>query len=515
MNLDRYSDNFFEVNHLNGFLPKKSPLAVLPERYSELQVLIDEMPIKKANGQGGLLSIEGAIEDAVKKLKNYKDLVKNEDDIFINQALFRAYAFLTSAYLLAPSHFSFQKTKKYGRAHRLLPSQLSEPFVLVSEKLDVYPFIDYHYAYSLGNYVKIDNSKGYEWENLAMAAKFSGMDDERGFIMLHVDINQHSPQLVGSILDFIESKDNSGVNQSLNNCLSSMKSINERRQIMWQASRWKHYNDFRVFIMGIKGNDEIFGDGVIYEGVSEEPVQYRGQTGAQDNIIPTADIFTGVIDYYPSNDLTKYLLDLRSYRPKCIQNFLSDLKDEMKENRLFNSIKKSENEEGLCLLIQILDEIYYFRNGHWQFVQKYIMANTKYAKATGGTPIISWIPNQITAVLNYMSDVLELIPDNSSFIDKALFSEQLSKKISLLDKQLQLLHGDVAGDHQNGVVGGVPRSKEGLHVVESGCTCGENNGLLLGGDVCEFFEPVDVTGAHLVRVHKGIEVIYGFEVVRR
>ena len=242
MNLDRYSDNFFEVNHLNGFLPKKSPLAVLPERYSELQLLIDEMPIKKANGQGGLLSTEGAIEDAVKKLKNYKDLVKNEDDIFINQALFRAYAFLTSAYLLAPSHFSFQKTKKYGKAHRLLPSQLSEPFVLVSEKLDVYPFIDYHYAYSLGNYVKIDSSKGYEWENLAMAAKFSGMDDERGFIMLHVDINQHSPQLVGSILDFIKSKDNSGVNQSLNNCLSSMKSINERRQIMWQASRWKHYN---------------------------------------------------------------------------------------------------------------------------------------------------------------------------------------------------------------------------------------------------------------------------------
>ena len=442
MNLDRYSDNFFEVNHLNGFLPTKSPLAVLPERYSELQVLIDEMPIKKGNGQDGLLAIEGAIEDAVKKLKNYKDLVKNEDEIFINQALFRAYAFLASAYLLAPSHFSFQKTKKYGKAHRVLPAQISEPFVLVSKKLDVYPFLDYHYAYSLGNYVKIDDSKGYEWENLAMAAKFSGMDDERGFIMLHVDINQYSPQLVGSILDFINAKDNHGVNQSLNNCLSSMKSINARRQIMWEASRWKHYNDFRVFIMGIKGNDEIFGDGVIYEGVSEEPVQYRGQTGAQDNIIPTADIFTGVINYYPSNDLTKYLLDLRSYRPKCIQNFLSDLKDEMKENRLFSTIKKTNNEEGLCILIQILDEIYYFRNGHWQFVQKYIMANTKYAKATGGTPIISWIPNQITAVLNYMSDVLELIPDNSSFIDKAIFSEQLSKKISLLDKQLQLLHGD-------------------------------------------------------------------------
>ena len=192
MNLDRYSDNFFQVNHINGFLPKKSPIAVLPKRYSDLQILIDDMPIKKANGENGLLAEEGAIEDAVKNLKNYKELVKDEDDVFINQALFRAYAFLTSAYLLAPSHFGFQKTKKYGKAHTILPSQLAEPFVIVSKKLDVYPFLDYHYAYSLGNYVKIDNAKGYEWENLAMAAKFSGMDDERGFIMLHVDINQYS-----------------------------------------------------------------------------------------------------------------------------------------------------------------------------------------------------------------------------------------------------------------------------------------------------------------------------------
>ena len=442
MNLDRYSDNFFQVNHINGFLPKKSPIAVLPKRYSDLQTLIDDMPIKKANGENGLLAEEGAIEDAVKNLKNYKELVKDEDDVFINQALFRAYAFLTSAYLLAPSHFGFQKTKKYGKAHTILPSQLAEPFVIVSKKLDVYPFLDYHYAYSLGNYVKIDNAKGYEWENLAMAAKFSGMDDERGFIMLHVDINQYSPQLVGSILEFLNSKNSNDVNRSLTNCLSAMKSINERRQIMWQASRWKHYNDFRVFIMGIKGNNEIFGDGVIYEGISDKPVKYRGQTGAQDNIIPTADIFTGVIEYYPSNDLTKYLLDLRSYRPKCIQHFLSDLKDEMDGNRLFNKIKEDNNEEGLCILIQILDEIYYFRNGHWQFVQKYIMANTKYAKATGGTPIISWIPNQITAVLNYMTDVLELIPDNSSFIDKTSFEKQLTKKATLLDKQLQLLHRD-------------------------------------------------------------------------
>ena len=70
------------------------------------------------------------------------------------------------------------------------------------------------------------------------------------------------------------------------------------------------------------------------------------------------------------------------------------------------------------------------------------MANTKYAKATGGTPIISWIPNQITAVLNYMDDVINLIPVSSNYINRDEFNDNLSKKRGLLSKQLKLLHGD-------------------------------------------------------------------------
>ena len=156
------------------------------------------------------------------------------------------------------------------------------------------------------------------------------------------------------------------------------------------------------------------------------------------------DIFTGVINYYPKNDLTKYLLDLRSYRPICIQNFLADLKDEMEEDdhNLFKNLIKDNNEQGLYLLLQILDEIYYFRNGHWQFVQKYIMANTVYPKATGGTPIISWIPNQITSVLNIMTEVFDSISNETSLFSKTEFGEVLEKKKTLLKKQLQLLHGD-------------------------------------------------------------------------
>ena len=44
------------------------------------------------------------------------------------------------------------------------------------------------------------------------------------------------------------------------------------------------------------------------------------------------------------------------------------------------------------------------------------MANTKYSKATGGTPIISWIPNQMKAVMKEMRNIIDVI-DNYNLKD--------------------------------------------------------------------------------------------------
>ena len=313
-------------------------------------------------------------------------------------ALFRAYSFVASAYTLAPAS-QFFTNRKIRQSPRYTPSNLAQPFATVAQKLDVFPWLDYHFAYSLGNYHKIDPLGGYAWTNLEMSAKFSGKDDERGFIMLHVDINQYSPQLIEAVFGIVNSaNDSERLTNSLKLFADTLHHMNDRRKLMWEASRWKHYNDFRVFIMGIKGNDDIFPNGLLYEGVWEEPKAFRGQTGAQDNIIPTADIVSGVIDYYPQNQLTKYLLDLRQYRPKCVQHFFHDLEKTMKEKPLMTQLINTNNQVGMIELMRAYEEIYLFRNGHWQLC-KYIMQNTAYPKATGGTPITSWIPNQIKAVL--------------------------------------------------------------------------------------------------------------------
>ena len=66
------------------------------------------------------------------------------------------------------------------------------------------------------------------------------------------------------------------------------------------------------------------------------------------------------------------------------------------------------------------------------------MQNTVYPKATGGTPITSWIPNQIKAVLKAMK-VLSLALEKDPQWDSESWQETYERKVSLLNKQLALV----------------------------------------------------------------------------
>ena len=449
-----YTDGFFNVGPVNGFLPQHLPLKTLPDTYAVLQDILDKMPVQLNATDFGYLHFPNKIEEAVSVLPNYVDAVNAETDVRILQALFRGYSFLASAYTLESSFQHYRETGNYGKARNVLPIQIAQPFVAVADKMDVYPWLDYHYAYSLGNFKKKDDAAGLEWTNLEMCVRFSGQPDEVGFIMLHVDINQHSADLVGSVMKALEAVahgETENVEAALDWNMRTMVEMNNRRREMWKASRWQHYNDFRVFIMGVKGNEELFGDGVTYTGVWDEPKQFRGQTGAQDDIIPMEDIFSGVINYYPKNELTKYLLDLRTYRPKCIQQFFIDLEKEVEgihQRGMLGYLQEQKSVMGLSRLLGILEQIYHFRNGHWQFVQKYIMANTPYAKATGGTPITSWLPNQLKAVMQQMQDVLDIIASLAIEMDETTSSivtsnqTTLPQKQKLLEEQLVMVAGE-------------------------------------------------------------------------
>jgi hypothetical protein len=76
------------------------------------------------------------------------------------------------------------------------------------------------------------------------------------------------------------------------------------------------------------------------------------------------------------------------------------------------------------------------------------MANTKYAIATGGTPITSWIPNQILSVIHQMEDVAAAIASIGAPSDTLALSIY-EKNISLLPTKRGLIDGQLALIHKN------------------------------------------------------------------
>jgi hypothetical protein len=120
---------------------------------------------------------------------------------------------------------------------------------------------------------------------------------------------------------------------------------------------------------------------------------------------------------------------------------LSDLRNYYKERPLFKQLIEAGSYEGLIYLLKIVNEVYLFRNGHWQFVQKYIMSNTKYAFATGGTPITSWLINQIEAVLEYERVIIEYLNENytNEVKENTLLQNEYNLKKTLLLEQVNEL----------------------------------------------------------------------------
>lgn len=166
---------------------------------------------------------------------------------------------------------------------------------------------------------------------------------------------------------------------------------------MWNRSKPQGYTNFRTFIFGIT-SQSMFPNGVIYEGVSDEPMSFRGESGANDSMIPLMDNLLQIS--MPSTPLTEILQDFRQYRPGNHREFLEAVQSTASASgvRAF----AMEDPVSAALYLQALDQVRDFRWRHWCFTREYILKRTSHPTATGGSPIVTWLPNQLQAVLEQM-----------------------------------------------------------------------------------------------------------------
>ena len=158
--------------------------------------------------------------------------------------------------------------------------------------------MSYAAAYTLFNYRFADAKIGEsEYGNLRLVRAFErGLDassSEAGFVLTHVDMVKHSSGLIKGTTEILNSisthSSRRDVIDGLTTMLHTMGLIEASMETMWNNSKPKDYNNYRTFIFGIT-NQSMFPNGVVYKGEDDDkPMFFRGESGANDSIIPLLD----------------------------------------------------------------------------------------------------------------------------------------------------------------------------------------------------------------------------------
>jgi len=410
-------------------MPSTKPMAVLPKQFEPLENLMKNMSHWQDGKETGLLATNSFRKFVDSDFPDLTEAVMNSDpnDAALNTALFRDYSFAASSYILEPCHHTYLETGDYGIGESELPAKLAKPQVELAKRLGYkQPLLDYGHGYALYNW-QYKNGKDADptsdkFQNkdiikdpqdllseMNVIRNFHGCGNEDGFILNHVAIvSSTNKQFAANelIMDGLAEKDRAKFNRGLVKLDKFLKEIESSFMHMWKESRPARYLDFRTFIMGIQGNTDIFPNGVIYRGCfDDKPQAFRGETGAQDSIIPAVDSCLGLS--YPNNSLTSYLFELRDYRPYTHQDYINWLAEQSSKHDI-KSFAMADSHSAF-LMLKAMHKTFTFRHLHFNMVKKYIIDNTKYPRATGGTPITTWLPNQTGACLEYCEDIIKQI----------------------------------------------------------------------------------------------------------
>lgn len=397
------------------------------------------MPWTKDDGSPGLLA-RGELGNHSKSIPEL-DVATVRDPRLLT-ALFRDYTFWASAYLLEPCHLHLHATGEYGLGRDRLLRNIAVPLATVAERLGMKPFMEYATSYALYNWRRRDQSRPLSFGNLALIRKFTGMPSEAGFILVHVLMVAHTPRLVQATLRVLRAcrEDNQrALNGALWRFLKAMTRINGVMETMWSRSDPDDYKEFRTFIMGIKGQP-MFPHGVLYEGVSAEPVAYRGESGANDSIIPTADNLFQLYERMPTNPLTEILHDFRTYRPMPHTRWLEYVQRGAQQVGVWERCLREPR--SALLMLGCLDQVRDFRQRHWNFVKEYILRHSTHPVATGGSPIVAWLPNQLETVIRMMQTAGETVKARRTDLSPA-DAQELERILGRIASQESVLQREV------------------------------------------------------------------------
>ncbi|KDQ21352.1 hypothetical protein BOTBODRAFT_150132 [Botryobasidium botryosum FD-172 SS1] len=438
----------FTITRSRGFLPREDPVQKLPTAFAPVESLLQRMTIHADGKQNSGLLATGQFGDAVKhelkglNLEQKVDEVVLSNDQMMLSALFRDYSFLTSAYVLEPVDLEFRKSGTYSTGRNVLPRELAVPMKKLADALGHFPFMEYASSYALQNWARKDPAGKIAYDNLKLIRAFEDHEgSEKGFILVHVDMVANSGKLISAAEDCISAaatKNRSEFNAALTQLYSAYQAINQSMETMWGRSKPADYIKFRSFIFGTapKEGNPMFPQGVIYEGVDDERPQYfRGESGANDSMIPLGDNLLEITASLPENELTSVLRDFRRYRPPTQREYIESIEARARLAKV--KAFASTDAKSLALYVLNVDQIREFRNRHWSFTKEYIIRRSSYGIATGGSPILRYLPSNLATVNTVLEESCKALSGTSALVSLGL-SECLIEAVDACRKRAEV-----------------------------------------------------------------------------
>ncbi|XP_017392617.1 indoleamine 2,3-dioxygenase 2 isoform X1 [Cebus imitator] len=263
---------------------------------------------------------------------------------------------------------------------KVLPRNLALPLVEVSRSLGLPPIL-VHSDLVLTNWTRKDPDGFLEIGNLETIISFPGGESLRGFILVTVLVEKAAVPGIKALVQAM----NAILQPNQEALLRALKQLRLSIQDITKTLGKMHdyvdpdifYAVIRIFLSGWKDNPAMPA-GLMYEGVSKEPLKYSGGSAAQSTVLHAFDEFLGIRHSKESAD---FLYRMRDYMPPSHKAFVEDIHS---APSLRDYILSSGQEYLLTAYNQCLQALAELRSYHITIVTKYII--TAAAKGKCGKP---------------------------------------------------------------------------------------------------------------------------------
>jgi indoleamine 2,3-dioxygenase len=255
-----------------------------------------------------------------------------------------------------------------------VPANLAVPLHRACALLQRPSILSYD-GYALYNWKRFDPNGPIALGNIDTIQNFVHLYDEHWFILVHVEIEAIAANALAAMdrgALAMAAHDRDALNGALQDLAEAVwRQVAVLRRIPEKMDPALYYRTFRPYIR--------FFENVVYEGVADTPMNFRGETGAQSSIMPALVAFMKV--EHQQSTLTDHLADMRRFMPVQHRMLLGEIEQmpsprEAADPAAYNGV---------------LDAMAAFREVHLGWARQYVDRWVDDPRGTGGTPFMRWL----------------------------------------------------------------------------------------------------------------------------